>query len=112
MRSPFASWMDRLALTDKTLKKNEADPMLKLLADKGIEHETDFLQTLIDQHGEKNVAQIIGDKKDAAQKTADAIKAGYSVIFQAYLERDSFKGYADFLIKKSGRLLNIFLSKC
>lgn len=103
MRSPFASWMDRLALTDKTLKKNEADPMLKLLADKGIKHETDFLQALINQYGEKNVVQITGDKKDAAQKTADAIKAGYSVIFQAYLERDSFKGYADFLIKKSGQ---------
>ena len=103
MRSSFASWMDRLALTDKTLKKNETDPMLKLLADKGITHETDFLQALINQHGEQNVAQITGDKKDAAQKTADAIKAGYSVIFQAYLERDSFKGYADFLIRKPGQ---------
>lgn len=103
MRSPFASWMDRLALTDKTLKKNEADPMLNLLAKKGIKHETDFLQALINQYGEKSVAQITGDKKDAAQKTADAIKAGYSVIFQAYLERDSFKGYADFLIKKPGQ---------
>ena len=103
MRSPFASWMDRLALTDKSLKKNEADPMLNLLAKKGNTHETDFLKALINQFGEENIAQITGDKQHAAQNTADAIKAGYSVIFQAYLERDSFKGYADFLIKKPGQ---------
>ena len=103
MRSPFASWMDRLALQDSSFKKSDSDPMMDLLAKHGVKHEVEFLKTLIEQYGEENVAQISRDKKKAAKETADAINAGYSVIFQAYLERESFKGSADFLIKKPGQ---------
>ncbi len=103
MRSTFASWMDRLALQDSSLKKSEADPMMDLLAKKGTTHETDFLQSLIEQYGEQNVARISSNKDTAAQATIDAMRAGFDVIFQAYLERDAFKGFADFLIKRPGQ---------
>ena len=103
MRSSFASWMDRLALQDSSFKKSDSDPMMALLAKQGDKHEAEFLKILIKEYGEKNVAQISRDKKKAAKETEDAIKAGYAVIFQAYLERDRFKGSADFLIKKPVR---------
>lgn len=106
MNSPFASWMSRLAL-DKPERLNgiekDHDEMMGLLAEKGIEHEEQFLEDLREEYGTENVAEIKADKRTAADATHEAMKAGYKVIFQAYLERDNFAGFADFLVRREGK---------
>jgi predicted RecB family nuclease len=106
MRSPFADWMARKALDDpefvKTIVK-EKDPMQDLLAQKGNLHEIQFLNVLKQQHGANQVIEINSqDKTNAAEQTLKAMQAGYKVIFQAYLQRDNFAGFADFIVKREG----------
>ncbi len=106
MQSPFASWMERYALENAEAAealKDPVDPMMELLADKGNVHESDYLAILNQTYGPDRVATIERDQKNAAARTLGAMQQGYDVIFQAYLERDQFKGYADFLIRKPGK---------
>ncbi|MEY3788148.1 MAG: hypothetical protein RLZ75_2355, partial [Pseudomonadota bacterium] len=104
-RSPFASWMARLEI-DKPEQligiKKDQDAMMSLLAGKGLQHEAHYLEKLKTDLGADNVCEITSDRKLRAIDTLDAMRAGYQVIFQAYLERDNFAGSADFLIRKEG----------
>ena len=106
MISPFSSWMDRYAILNPDViedNDSESDPMLDLLAKKGSAHENDFLSQVKEKYGGENVAVLKSkDKNHAKVETIDAMEAGYQVIFQAYLERDGFAGYADFLFKVEG----------
>ena len=106
MSSPFAAWMERLKI-DHPEKvagiPRDEDAMMGLLAQKGNVHESEYLNQLISQYGQANVAMIDRDAATASQKTKAAMAHGYEVIFQAYLERDAFKGYSDFLIKRPGK---------
>ena len=99
--SPFASWMARHALEcpDSGIEKDPADALLSYLAEKGIEHESRFLEALRSRHGA--VVTIPDDLDDTTKlsKTMDAMRDGADVIFQACLEKLPFRGYADFLIK-------------
>jgi predicted RecB family nuclease len=106
MSSPFASWMERLKLDypDRVADiPRDEDAMMQLLAEKGNQHESNYLVHLTKLYGQNNLAIIDRDNATATQKTKDAMQRGYGVIFQAYLERDNFKGYADFLIKRPGK---------
>ena len=76
--------------------------MMALLAKKGNEHETSYLEKFKTDLGAENVYEITPDKTLRATDTLKAMKAGYQVIFQAYLKRDNFAGSADFLIRKEG----------
>ena len=108
MSSPFASWMERLKIDHPEKVEGiplDEDAMMDLLAQKGNEHESEYLAHLIEQYGQANVAMIDRDAASASQKTKEAMTHGYEVIFQAYLERDAFKGYSDFLIKRPGKSL-------
>jgi uncharacterized protein len=104
-RSPFASWMSRLEI-DKPEQligiKKDQDAMMSLLAGKGLQHEAHYLEKLKTDLGAENVCVITLDKKLRAADTSAAMRVGYQVIFQAYLERDNFAGSADFLIRKEG----------
>jgi len=104
-RSPFASWMARLAI-DKPEQlvgiDKDQDKMMSLLADKGLQHEGNYLEQFIHDLGADNVCKINEDKETRAAETLKAMQSGYQVIFQAYLERENFAGSADFLIKKAG----------
>jgi uncharacterized protein len=106
MNSPFASWMSRIAI-DKPERldgiEKDHDEMMGLLADKGNEHEDLFLDYLKEEYGSENVAEIEDDRRTAAESTKKAMKKGYKVIFQAYLERDNFAGFADFLVRREGQ---------
>ena len=106
MRSPFASWMERLKV-DKPEQladiPKDVDLMMELLANKGNLHESEYLILLKEKYGADNVAIIERDSKTSAAKTLEAMQAGFAVIFQAYLQRDDFKGYADFLVKCEGQ---------
>ena len=107
MESSFITWMDRYCLE---LKPTE-DPLLKVLQRKGIEHESNYLNTLKLQG--KNVIEIFqGDKEfesaiNSYEATKKAISEGTEIVYQAYLSSDNkdgskFAGYADFLFKVDG----------
>ncbi|MFL2640254.1 MAG: TM0106 family RecB-like putative nuclease [Dehalococcoidia bacterium] len=107
MGSPFASWMARLSIHDperlKGIEKDH-DEMDKFLSDKGKEHEDLFLKYLREEYGAENVAEIEeGSPTAMLEATITAMEAGYKVIFQAYLERDHFRGKADFLVRREGK---------
>lgn len=75
----------------------------ELLAQKGEEHEAQYLQSLID--GGRDVAQIPESKgspealADAVRTTEDAMRRGAEVIFQGTFLRDGMRGHADFLFR-------------
>ena len=89
-RSHFASWMARLAV-DKPEQlagiEKDQDKMMSLLADKGLQHEANYLEQFIHDLGVDNVCKINEDKETRAAETIKAMQAGYQVIFQAYLEQ-------------------------
>ncbi|MDP2098926.1 MAG: hypothetical protein U1D70_02245, partial [Methylobacter sp.] len=102
MRSPFASWMERLAIESPAMIagiEKDHDPMMALLAAKGNAHESNFLTFLQETHGAENIAIIKSQSHhDKALETLQYMKDGYPFIYQAYLSRDGFAGSADFLV--------------
>jgi len=98
VRSPFASWMDRFNLERPgELKPDEESEDEKLLARTGDEHERAILEQL--KASLPNVVEI--DRRDLAlarARTAEALAAKASVIYQPALELGRFSGFADFLI--------------
>jgi predicted RecB family nuclease len=106
MRSPFADWVTRLQLENPGALagiEKDQDAMLALLAEQGNEHEKAYLDLLKTEYGAENVAEITPNKKTAYQDTLQAMESGKQVIYQAYLKRDNFAGFADFLIKREGK---------
>ena len=107
MGSPFASWMARLSIDHperlQGIEKDQ-DEMTGFQADKGKDHEDLFLQYLREEYGAENVAEIEASSPAAMlEATMMAMEAGYKVIFQAYLERDHFRGFTDFLVRREGK---------
>lgn len=104
MRSPFSSWMNRFSLEfpNNTPEKDPDDELMRALQNKGFQHEK-AQEELFKSQGlsvQKIEAQTIELKK---QSTLDAMKNGIDVIAQAYLENHQFSGYADFLVKATGK---------
>lgn len=105
MNSPFSSWMTRLSLDyPERLEgvEKDHDEMMGLLAKMGNEHEKMFLSQLKKEYGEQNIAVINPDRVTAEEATREAMSKGSKVLFQAYLQRDSFAGFADFLVRREG----------
>ncbi len=104
MRSPFASWLERKLIEDPdSLPGNtDEDPMNALLGEKGDAHEAAYLLHLEETLGPDRVATIDPNYSTAANNTRAAMEAGYDVIFQAYLDREGLRGFADFLVKVPG----------
>jgi len=107
MRSPFASWMERFAIEKPEVVVNiqtDTDPIMDLLAAKGGTHEHEFLVRLQEAHGIDNVAIVKGRSPETrGEETLKYMRAGYQYIYQAQLQRDEFKGSADFLVKRNGQ---------
>jgi len=114
LSSPYASWMSRYAteLPDEAPSKDEPDAMLKRLAVRGIDHE-DALEKEFRDSGLTvvNVAENSGvnsglslsEKHQVAVRyTSQLMSDGVDVIAQALLQKESFRGYADFLVKVPG----------
>jgi uncharacterized protein len=101
VQSPFASWMQRLCLEvpQTKLLKDKPDPLLSYLAEKGLAHEAQYLDTL--EASTQNVVTIADklNNSDKISATFEAMQSGADVIFQACLSADSFQGFADFLVK-------------
>ena len=96
--------MERSLLEDQS-KSSLLDPedaILKNLQQKGFDHETEFLSSLISDG--KKVLEIKYENTNLMlEKTKEAMTNGLDVIAQGYLEKDNFGGVADFLIKVSGK---------
>ena len=104
MESPFASYMDRWLLEDKSVASlmDPEDEMLKALQQKGYDHEAAFLEKL--RSDGKEVIFIERASPELMRKrTRKAMKSGADVIAQAYLELGNFGGLTDFLIKMPGK---------
>ena len=104
MESPFASYMDRWLIEDKSVSSlmDSEDEMLKALRQKGFEHEDAFLEKLRSE-GKEVVFIERASPEVMRSRTRKAMKSGVDVIAQAYLELDDFGGLADLLIKMPGK---------
>lgn len=78
------------------------DPFLELLAQRGLAHEAEHLESLGDDVVEIAEPRTVADLRVAADATLDAMRAGSSVIFQATLFDGQFEGRADFLVRVEG----------
>ena len=91
LESPFATYMDRCLLEDKTKSEllDTPDEMLVNLRKKGFEHENEFLSSLISEG--KNVIKIENeDNVSMLSKTIMSMKNGIDVIAQAYLQLENW----------------------
>ncbi len=99
--SPFASWMDRLAIERPgEVEPDPPDAALLLVRRKGVAHEAAVLERLrAEGH---DIVEISGGPAGVAETRA-AIAAGRQVIYQAVLQSGAIRGVADFLIRDSER---------
>ena len=73
-------------------------PDAKLIADRGLAHERRFLERLRAEG--RDVATIpAGDAAAAAARTAEAMRDGREVVYQAGFAAGRWRGYADFLLR-------------
>ncbi|WP_144998955.1 hypothetical protein [Polystyrenella longa] len=121
LESEFGSWMERwncerrrgnsevvdanglplgvdLRLID-CCEPDEQDEELKLIAEKGLEHEKAFLEQLRQQG--YAIEELDSGTTDQAT-TLTTMQQGKDFVFQARLELDSFGGFADFLCRMRG----------
>jgi predicted RecB family nuclease len=104
MESPFASWMDRCEreCPGRYTPDKESEEM-RLVAKTGDAHEKAFLEQL--RRDRPSAVHEIARRRDpkelplALAETKAAIATGHEVIYQAYLEKAPFRGYADFLCR-------------
>jgi len=97
LESPFASWMDRFHLENPgELTPDPPAADVALAAQMGLAHEA------------RELARIRGAGLDvwepphrdrAVETTREAIREGRAVVYQAALAKESFEGFADFLIR-------------
>jgi len=92
-----ASFLDVRGV-EKQIKVSKAS---QLFLQKGLEHERAYLEQLKDKY---KVIEIPTDipLKERSFLTAESMRSGADVIYQAVLQNDSWRGDADFLIKHSG----------
>lgn len=100
MESPFASWMNRLAIErpEQAAEKDPTSALMSSLAAKGYAHESAVQAAFIEQG--KSLITIEGSSNaDKRINTLQAMRDGIDVIVQARLEHEHCVGYADFLVK-------------
>ncbi len=97
LESPFASWMDRLALERPgTATPDGEGATARLVMDMGLEHERRFVETLRAQG--KDVVDVAA-APDRFAATLEAMRTGREVIYQGALAFEDFAGYSDFLVR-------------
>jgi uncharacterized protein len=102
--SPFASWMARAELEDRSAAapRDEPDGLMNLLGERGIEHE----RAKLDQFRSDGLTILEvptgGTPGDRLAATEAALHSGADVIYQAYLALPPFAGFADFLVRVPG----------
>jgi uncharacterized protein len=83
----------------ESLERDEATEGDELIWRKGAEHEKAYLQRFKDEG--KSVVEIPtrGSNEEREKRTAEALKEGPEVIYQAALSGGKWAGFADFLVK-------------
>lgn len=96
---PHLTNLDRLNL-DSPQPKAETDEQVKLIQDKGLKHEKQYLENLI-KSGKTVVDCSLKSKSDCerAEHTKQQIRAGVEVVYQAFFLDEQFLGYSDFLVR-------------
>ena len=99
---PHITTLDLQALGARAddLGATAADDALNLVFQKGLTHEADYLQALRDRG--LRIVEIEGfgsDREAAEAATAEAMRAGVDVIYQATLFDGEWVGHADFLLR-------------
>jgi uncharacterized protein len=79
--------------------EEEADATLKLIRDKGFEHEAAVLARLEKLHGPAERIPSDGSLADRARRTREAIERGTTLIYQGALTKEAWLGYPDFLLR-------------
>jgi predicted RecB family nuclease len=91
------TWLDRCHL-DTPMEKTAETESMRLIMDKGLEHEAAHLKALQEQ----GLNVVVIQAEDLAEKirlTREAIHSGADVVFQATLRRGTYIGHADFLLR-------------
>src|SRR4051812_35678502 len=84
-------------------RPDDRDPTTEIVARKGDEHETRYLESLKTEG--KDVVEISQDDNSreslerAAVETIEAMRSGAEVIYQATFFEDDLRGHADFLFR-------------
>src|SRR5258708_23839167 len=81
--------------------KPEGDPdaTLKLVRDKGFEHEAAVLARLERLHGPAECIPADASLADRARLTREAIERGAALIYQGALSKEVWLGFPDFLVR-------------
>jgi len=89
-----ATVLDKKSLVKQLEKPHYYNATREALKERGIEHEKHYLNYL-QEHG------LTGIELDSSsqEKVTAAMQEGAEYIYQAYLEEDGWRGYADFLIR-------------
>lgn len=102
IESKFVSYMDRLLVEkDPRAIKDPPDEGMKIMRERGIQHEKAYLDLLKRSNGD--VCEIPEKAEDGIELTLQAIRDGRQFIYQAHLLRDQFFGRCDFLVRVDGR---------
>jgi predicted RecB family nuclease len=79
--------------------EGEVDATLKLIRDKGFEHEAEVLARLEGLQGRAERIPSVGSLFDRVRLTREAIERGATLIYQGALVKDAWLGYPDFLVR-------------
>ncbi len=83
---------------DEKLLKAPVDEQAKLIQDKGLAHEAEYVKKLQSTNlSFIDISKAGASNEEKAQATLTAMKNGIQIIFQATFLDDQFIGYADFL---------------
>jgi predicted RecB family nuclease len=79
--------------------EGEVDATLRLIRNKGFEHEAAVLSRLEKQHGPAARVPSDGSLVDRVRLTQEAIERGGMLIYQGAISKDAWLGYPDFLLR-------------
>jgi predicted RecB family nuclease len=79
--------------------EGEVDATLKLVREKGFEHEALVLARLEEEYGKAASIPTKGNSAEREKATRDAIEAGSTLIYQGALSQAAWLGYPDFLVR-------------
>lgn len=84
---------------EQAIPKDERDEESELIAEKGMEFETQYLSRLKSGSEIHDLSIVRGSNAEKLQATVAGLAKAPEILYQAYLEHSVFMGYADFLLR-------------
>jgi predicted RecB family nuclease len=100
-----ATLLERAVAAGNLDRPQRNDPAIRLLAERGVQHENRYRALLEARHGEPvfrvpgTIPKTTEQWSEATKRTLEAMRAGHRVIYQAPLARAGWHGLADFLVR-------------